>query len=185
MTTAIVFCCAGGCRASFPASGKSWGEFLEGASHDGSEGADTRACGGGGVCYVHGSFCCCAEGSNGIFHEGRIGLCRVSESSPEGGREAQSARKRSRGCGGGGKPVRSALRRVPRRHGGGRPESAEPACRQGARVNAWHAVLDSHQWSRAARHAGVVEAAGTAALADCKLSEVTRSEGKGSTVTAS
>src|SRR5260370_35025305 len=58
------------------------------------------------------------------------------------------------------------MRRVSRNQGGGHEERPEPTAGRSTAGDARYSVLDPEQWSGPARHAGLVEAAGTTALAD-------------------
>src|SRR5260370_7944018 len=88
-------------------------------------------------------------------------------SSGKGASTEEPFRRRSSSCGCGRKTLSTTLRRVSWRKSRRHKQSPEFTAGRGAGFNTRRALLDNHKWSGPPGHAGVVEVAGTAALADC------------------
>src|SRR5713226_3691115 len=175
MKTAIAFCCAGGFRMSSPASAKRSGD-CSGASHENrlrfiSSGSTHRSrddwwcrprdrhprdldgC-GAEARYCHGQ-------------KKRINVCGAGRSSRQGASTEEPVRRRSSSHGCGRKTLSTTLRRVSWRKSGRHEKRPKFTARRGEAGNTWRALLGTHKWGGPPGHAGVVEVAGTAALADC------------------
>ena len=107
--------------------------------------------------------------------ERQLGLCRTGEGSEESGRPPQSSGNRSRCRCGGGKLFDQHCAECHGEHGRGRKKGPKPARRRSAAGHSRNTVLAADQRRGPPRHAGLVQAARTAALATGQLYQVAHS----------
>src|SRR6266851_462363 len=98
-----------------------------------------------------------------------IDVCGACRSSRKGPSTEEPFRRRSSSCGCGRETLSTTLCRVSWRKSGRHEKRPEFTARRGEAGNTWRALLDTHKWGGPPGHAGVVEVAGTAALADCYI----------------
>ena len=112
---------------------------------------------------------CGAEARRCHGHKKGINICGACRSSGKGASTEEPVRRRSSSRGCRRETLSTTLCRVSWRKSGRHEKRPKFTARRGEAGNTWCALLDTHKWGGPPGHAGVVEVAGTAALADCYI----------------